>query len=365
MFRTQLIATLVATLVFVPVALADEVPNSELFIPYDLIPLEELGWIQIDADQPLVFDIPGDPVIAVRVGEPGLSAAEQPLVCGIDYAADLTAGVATVYFHRSLPFYLEVDLQSGVQLAGHVMVDSLPLAPPLCGAGRQYPVTTPVGHVVLVGSPVMDRACRVPEWEGKKQSTTTSSEAEQAIDDAFAANGNQPVDVTIVAHGSPGKIALGGSSGAGISGTNVAAFAAGIRSKVVGKKIVIVACSVGSGTRGQQFVCDLAEGCGAKVSSATTGVSLCGNGTIKISCGPLFEKDGRPGPIIEDPVTENTIISDPGVGHVFPLDAHTHPHSPLERLFEAWGTADARWDIDRNGVVGTFDAIAVANAFGA
>lgn len=234
-------------------AIASPVSCGDLAIDPDSVPLDDYPVTSLLQTQSLVVPAGGDPVVEVKVAQPLTLSPLDQYVCGTDYFADLTAGTATVTFNRMGSYYVQVKRQSSAT-EGHVALVEMREHGGGCVRGPAREIVCKAGDIVLVSSTLGF----AHNWGASGTVVNGIAQARTEICNAYAANNNMPVQLTIDAHGSPGSITLGNDT---ITKQNLATFidpdgAGGPDPTLKGKveKITLFVCSVAGGNAGDMFL---------------------------------------------------------------------------------------------------------------
>lgn len=370
--KTQTFVALALALFPVSTA-AERLSVDEVRLDRTQVPLAELSCISVDPGTSLTLQAPGDPVLSVGIAPPIFENPSDGAIYGVDYFVDLTDGVATVSFHGTYPFYVETRHASGLILAGHVFVGASPMSDEdtrrgFAGAATPWnPI--PDGDVVIHAPDVETETCWIPSWVPKKKEGNGQGGLIGEICKASEAAGG-PVDVVTVSHGWVASIDPGGWN---INKSNVCDFGTKIKKKVMGKCLTIVACYVGSGDCGKQFVCDLAKKTCAKVTAARGCVTVTSDGGLYYDEAGLITKDGREdtpddgdGDGDGDPTTEESNRGGDSVAQsarrlgrevYLPLDVFSNETAPHQRLMGDFGVYSAAWDLNRDRMVDQVDLV--------
>jgi hypothetical protein len=303
-------------------ALGVPVDCADMAIDPDTVPLAPYPVANLVGGEPLVFPAGADPVTDVKIAPPTMIDAAENFVCGVEYTADLTAGTATIICFRIGPYYVEITRTSGDVESVMALIETRlhgcagcgdcaephPTGKPgcsdlecqtivckiepfccliawdpicaeiaqqfcSCGSDCESKAATEIecktGDLVLVS----DKLGFNHTWGPDAVEVSGIKDAHTAICDAYEANGNEPIHVTIDAHGSPGCFGLGQDD---IDKNSIQDFVnhsqpGGEDSSIAGKisELNLFACSVAAGDAGQSFLDQLASKLGANVSGYT------------------------------------------------------------------------------------------------
>jgi hypothetical protein len=346
------------------------------------IPLVGLGHVNAYAGEPLVIGLPEEQIVTIRVAGPYFDNPSQGVQCGRDYEAEIIGALAVITFHRSCPFYVEVETANGVTLAGHVLVDGVLLDgdtmieglgnthPGMYGAQKIYGCPLGAFTLGLPGVPAMDVNHPIPAIEPRTPVASFDEmfEALEAYSDYLKeiAGSDVNFDLTIVGHGSPGNQDFGSDT---LWAGNAPYVGGRLRQYCEGRQVTLLGCNVGLFEDGEKLVCELADNSCTLVEAPRSVIALHKwDGQVYGDCVPSFTKDARPdhfapgsaAPSSSQAVRPLSIIgpsSEERVKHplLLPLDLTLSRLSPVERLLFHWQKPDARWDLDRSGIVDQSD----------
>ncbi|MCI0362659.1 MAG: DUF4347 domain-containing protein [Phycisphaerales bacterium] len=244
-------------------ARATPVPCSSLAIDPATVPLDDYPEFLLDPGTDLTILSNGDHVVDVRIAPPIALLHGNDYICGTDYSADLTDGTATINFVRRGPYFIRIIRQSGA-IEGYLAAVGVRSYGTTCQGGASKEIDCGDPDIVIVANNI--------GWEHSWGDTGEIVDGIQAAKDAicakYKANGNQPIDVAINAHGSSGSIDISGEK---LSSENVDEFMEGLAGKI--SSLTIFSCSVAAGEDGQSLICELEIGLGADVTGFTGKVS--------------------------------------------------------------------------------------------
>ena len=402
-------ATYAATSVLAVLASQASAQNGQecevQYMPWDELPKQSM--MRVDWDHTLIpfhLSSPQDPVIQVRVGLP---LGEIDVACPDSIAVDLVGGDVFLWFYHENYYYVEAVHQSGASSGAYFDVHGLWNAAsatdgsvltgdpdPGVGGNRHYKIEYDEDSVAIYEPDDHRYAlvlCGDPDTAPHKNAAETGSvdEVQQIVCDAFAANGNQPVKLSLHAHGTEdsegnpvgGTINLGGLSNPRIDGDNVADYGEALCGKVC--SISIYSCYGGLGEAGDDLLIGLAESakcdvCGYTGCVLTTlgwrfqwsppmwfrQIKMSTNGAKKIA---RYDPDNLVTEIFIDDAdffVGDNIVVDPAKIRL-PLSRYgAEGTSPVAEIVQRFGGPADEWDINNDGTINEVDVDYLVAIFG-
>jgi len=235
-------------------------------------PMGDYPRIVAGINDPVSFIDGGNPVTGIKVTPPVMIDPINNFICGTDYRASFVPNGISVVFSGQAPFAVEVSHMNGtiVNYIIEVGVNCTDAGDTggECNGGSATEIDCGIPDVAVVsGTLGFPHA-----WGDIGEEVGNINEAIEAINAAYAANGNQPVEVTIDAHGSSGSIEIGGET---FTIDNVADFAAAVAGKI--SALNIFGCSVAEGPEGLALICALEIALGCNVVASTGVMSDTGD----------------------------------------------------------------------------------------
>ena len=194
-------------------------------------------------------------------------------VAGTDYLADLDPTDAEVTFNGDGSYFVRLTDVNGNSVLSYVQVDDQWIpdgAAPVGPSGPERRIATPKADVNVVSKTestpekqkAVDNAAAALAADGQTVVRADSVDAVvAAIKAAYDANGKKKVTVSLVGHGAPGRIKIGGERiGDGFT-ISVADFQKKIDPYV--SYIRVLACEAAQGAAGSKMLSDLAKSIGA------------------------------------------------------------------------------------------------------
>lgn len=246
-------------------------PNNPMFnaVPCSDIagtpfPLAEYPRIAVLVNQPVIFTNGANPVTDINITPPVMLNPIQNYLCGTDYQVVNNLGNWAAIFERQGNMGVEITYTNGLTERYIVEVGTNSTnageTEGACLGGTSTEVDCGAPDVVVVsGSLGFPHA-----WGEVGEECGDVHEAAEAICAAYEANGNQPISVTVDAHGSSGSIEIGGEN---LTIDNIADFADAVAGKI--SQLNVFACSVAEGADGIAFICALEEALGCNVIAST------------------------------------------------------------------------------------------------
>lgn len=227
-------------------------------------PPSEYPRLTTKVNQPLIFTNGANPITNINITPPVMLNPAQAYLCGIHYHVSNYLSNWAVIFERQGNMGVAITYTNGtteryiVEVATNNTNAGETDGACLGGTSTEVDCGTP-DVVVVSGSLGFPHA-----WGEAGAECGDITEAAEAICAAYEANGNQPIHVTIDAHGSSGSIEIGGQT---LTIDNIAAFAQAVAGKIA--SLNIFACSVAEGPEGEAFICALEEALGCNVVAST------------------------------------------------------------------------------------------------
>lgn len=236
---------------------------ADLFLDPTGIPLSAYPVMTLGVGGEVTFQNPAFQVVDFRIIPPIHTNPADDLVCDVDYFAALYSGVVTVEFLTEAPYFIQTTWADGTVESLIVEVSTngtLGIGGGICNSGVATQIDCGNPDVALVSSTLgFDHT-----WGATGTEVTNISTAAQAVCDAYTANGNMPVSVTINAHGSSGSIEIGGEV---LDINNLSDFTNAVQGKI--SSLNIFSCSVAEGAAGWAFICALEAALGVNVVAST------------------------------------------------------------------------------------------------
>jgi hypothetical protein len=246
---------------------AATIPCASMTLSASSVPPGNYTVINIAPGGSTTISALADAVTDVRIIPTVFINPADNAVCGVDYSADLTAGTATLTFIAPQSYFVRITRASS---AVEELVIRVGLRSQLgCKVGVAKEFDCGTQDVAIVSTGASDYTTAFSPG-GK-----LAGGLQAAIDSicaAYAANGNMPVSVALVGHGSPGQVIIGSDT---LKGAQVDSFVAKLKGKV--SSLVLFSCSAADGVAGSEFVCKLEQGLGVDVTGSTGAVDGQGN----------------------------------------------------------------------------------------
>lgn len=264
--------TLVPSAVYTPIFLnsgATYIFQSSL-LGADLSGVQVLPLLKPNPAAPVEGQYTSAELAAINFGNSGTYFDR---VAGTDYLADLEPTDAEVTFNGNGSYFVRLTDVNGNSVLSYIQVDDQWIpdgAAPVGASGPERRIPTPKADVNVVSKTegtvakqkAVDDAAAALTADGQTVVRADSvDEVVAAIKAAYDANGKKKVTVSLVGHGAPGRIKIGGDRiGDGFT-ISVADFQKKIDPYV--SYIRIIACEAAQGTIGSKMLADLAKSIGA------------------------------------------------------------------------------------------------------
>jgi len=331
-----------------PVVQAYFIPCGALTMPTANVPFDTYVMVHINVGQVVQVNSPNDPVVGIKIAPPKTLRSNTAYQCPQDYSAWIINSNGRLKFNRSGLFWARVTLQSGALLEGYVAVGINTLGS--SDGGNDGEGTGGGSQEIDCGNPDVkgysDGVESGDPWDGDGTELGDHEDVGDAVDDAYADNGDQPVSLHVSAHGGPGGFKVGSDATRGSGdGGGAAEFAGEIAGKV--SSVTIFACDTASGEDGQALICELEQELGVDVTGYTGTCSVGGDNWQSAGDAYSWEKEE------EANLRDFRPTSECSIPLTWLSDA---PITDLMLTFmREIGTENSPWDVTGDGVVDFFD----------